>query len=227
MSNTARADVYRLYESERETLKRELASLPGRVSFTSDLWTSVKREGYMCVTAHYIDRNWKLNSKILTFCALPPPHTGMNVAIQLLDSLKEWGVHKKVFSVTLDNATSNDSMQDIVKSQLNLDDALLCGGEFFHVRCAAHILNLIVQDGLKVIGDSLHKVRESVKYVLSSETRDAKLKNLREKLSILFESYDKKSKNSSPSTEPRETVSQKASGAGTMGLFENYGVSVY
>ncbi|WZZ00215.1 hypothetical protein YC2023_072543 [Brassica napus] len=170
--NTAKADVYRLYESERDTLKRELASLPGRVSFTSDLWTSVKREGYMCVTAHYIDRNWKLNSKILTFCDLPPPHTGMNVAIQLLDSLKEWGVHKKVFSVTLDNATSNDSMQDIVKSQLNLDDALLCGGEFFHVRCAAHILNLIVQDGLKVIGDSLHKVRESVKYVLSSETRE-------------------------------------------------------
>ena len=93
--NTARADVYRLYESERDTLKRELATLPGRVSFTSDLWTSVKREGYMCVTAHYIDRNWKLNSKILTFCALPPPHTGMNVALQLLESLKEWGIEKR------------------------------------------------------------------------------------------------------------------------------------
>ncbi|XP_013607798.1 PREDICTED: zinc finger BED domain-containing protein RICESLEEPER 1-like [Brassica oleracea var. oleracea] len=168
--NTARADVYRLYESERDTLKRELGSLPGRVSFTSDLWTSVKREGYMCVTAHYIDRNWKLNSKILTFCALPPPHTGMNVAVQLLESLKEWEIEKKVFSITLDNATSNDSMQDIVKSQLNLNDDLLCGGEFFHVRCAAHILNLIVQDGLKVIGDSLQKVRDSVKYVLGSET---------------------------------------------------------
>ena len=77
-----------------------------------------------------------------------------------------------MFSVTLDNATSNDSMQDIVKSQLNLNDDLLCGGEFFHVRCAAHILNLIVQDGLKVIGDSLQKVRESVKYVLGSETRE-------------------------------------------------------
>ena len=73
----------------------------------------------------------------------------MNVAIQLLDSLKEWGIDKKVFSVTLDNTTSNGSMQDIIKSQLNLSDALLCRGEFFHVRCAAHILNLIVQDGLK------------------------------------------------------------------------------
>ena len=106
----------------------------------------------MCVTAHYIDQNCKLNSKILTLCALPPTHTGMNVAVQLLESLKEWEIEKKVFSVTLDNATSNDSMQEIVKSQLNLSDDLLCGEEFFHVRCAAHILNLIVQDGLKVIG---------------------------------------------------------------------------
>ena len=87
--NTVRSYVYRLYESERDTLKRELASLPGRVSFTSDLWTSLKREGYMCVTEHYIDRKWNLNSKILTFCALPPPHNGMNVTIQLLDTLKE------------------------------------------------------------------------------------------------------------------------------------------
>ena len=83
-----------------------------------------------------------------------------------------------MFSVTLDNATSNDSMQDIVKSQLNLNDDLLCGGEFFHVRCAAHILNLIVQDGLKVIGGYLHKVRENVKYVLGSETRDNCSKNV-------------------------------------------------
>ena len=29
--NTARADVYRLYESERDTLKRKIVSLPGRV----------------------------------------------------------------------------------------------------------------------------------------------------------------------------------------------------
>ena len=163
--NTAKADVFRLFESDRDTLMRELASLPGRVSLTSDLWSSLKREGYICVTAHYIDRNWKSNSKILTFFALSPPHTGMNVAMQLLESLKEWGIEKKVFSITFHNATSNDSMQDIVKSQLMLNDDLLCGGEFFHVRCAAHILNLKVQDGLKVIGGSLHKVRESIKYV--------------------------------------------------------------
>ena len=76
----------------------------------------------MCLTAHYIDRNWRLNSKILTFYALPPPHTGMNVALKLLESVEEWGLEKKMFSLTLDNATSNDSMQDIVKTQVLLSN---------------------------------------------------------------------------------------------------------
>lgn len=63
-------------------------------------------------------------------------------------------------------------MQDILKSQLLLRNDLLCGGEFFHVRCSAHILNLIVQDGLKVISESLRKIRESIKYVTASESRE-------------------------------------------------------
>ncbi|XP_024004951.1 zinc finger BED domain-containing protein RICESLEEPER 2-like [Eutrema salsugineum] len=170
--NTAAKDVYRFYENETAKLKNELASLPGWISFTTDLWSAITHEGYMCITAHYIDRNWKLNNKILAFCALPPPHTGINLAMKLLESWEEWGIQKKVFSITVDNATSNDSMQDILKSQLVIRDDLLCGGEFFHVRCAAHILNLIVQDGLKVIGDSLHKIRESIKYVTVSESRE-------------------------------------------------------
>ncbi|KAF7810184.1 zinc finger BED domain-containing protein RICESLEEPER 2-like [Senna tora] len=48
---------------------------------------------------------------------------------------------------------------------------LLCDGDYFHIRCSAHILNLIVQEGLKVASDALHKIRESVKYVKTSYRR--------------------------------------------------------
>ncbi|XP_010513568.1 PREDICTED: zinc finger BED domain-containing protein RICESLEEPER 4-like [Camelina sativa] len=144
--NTSAADVYKFYENEAENLKRELVNLPGRISLTSDLWSAITQEGYMCLTAHYIDKNWKLNNKILAFCAVPSPHT--------------------------DNATNNDTMQEMVKNQLMLRNDLLCGGEYFHVRCAAHVLNVIVQDGLAVIGDSLDQIRESIKYVQRSERRE-------------------------------------------------------
>ncbi|KAH7688641.1 Tam3-transposase (Ac family) protein [Dioscorea alata] len=106
-----------------------------------------------------------LTSDVWTAC------TRVELAVKLFEFLKEWGIEKKVFSLTLDNASSNDNMKDILKEQLSLHDSLLCGGEFFHIRCSAHILNLIVQEGLKVAHDTLHKIRESVKYVKVSESR--------------------------------------------------------
>jgi hypothetical protein len=42
---------------------------------------------------------------------------------------------------------------------------------FFHICCCAHILNLIVQDGLKEIDSDIQKIRDSVKYVRGSQMR--------------------------------------------------------
>lgn len=39
------------------------------------------------------------------------------------------------------------------------------------MRCCAHILNLIVKDGLDTIGDGIEKVRNSVSYWTSSPKR--------------------------------------------------------
>ena len=49
----------------------------------------------------------------------------------------EWGLESKVFSVTLDNATSNGISVDRLKEQLDLKGYLLCHGDFFHMRCCA------------------------------------------------------------------------------------------
>ena len=40
--------------------------------------------------------------------------------------------------------------------------------KYVHVRCFAHILNVIVQDGLKDVGVSVKKVREAVRYIRNS-----------------------------------------------------------
>lgn len=110
------------------------------------------------------------------------PHTGFELSNKILQFLNEWGIEKKIFSITLDNASANDVMQDVLKSQLTLQNWLLCDGQFFHVRCSAHILNLIVQEGLKIASDALHKIRESIKHVRSSESRMQKFKLCIEKV---------------------------------------------
>ncbi|KAL3646943.1 hypothetical protein CASFOL_009487 [Castilleja foliolosa] len=169
---TATVDVINMYETEKEKLKQVLARVPGRICLTSDVWTSCTTEGYISLTAHFVDESWKLQSKILNFAHFPPPHSGIELAKIVFYFLREWGIERKIFSLTLDNATSNDNMQELLKDRLLLQtNGLLSGGNFFHIRCCAHILNLIVQEGLKATGGALYKIRESIKYVKGSEGR--------------------------------------------------------
>ncbi|XP_027368265.1 zinc finger BED domain-containing protein RICESLEEPER 2-like [Abrus precatorius] len=173
--NTVVSDVQKIYMREKEKLKEVIC--PNRVCLTSDVWTAATSEGYICLTVHFVDENWRLVSKILNFYRMKPPHTGVELEATLFDYLKQWGIDKKVFSITLDNASANDNMQDILKNHLRVQNSLLCDGEFFHVRSSAHILNLIIQEGLKVTNETLFKIRESVKYVRGSDGRMIKFQD--------------------------------------------------
>nr|KYP48753.1 Putative AC transposase [Cajanus cajan] len=150
----ATSNINKMYECEKEKLKLVLSKLPGRINLTSDVWTSCTTEGYISLTTHYVDQNWKLHSKMLNFSHFPKIIYGF---------LEDWGIETKIFSLTLDNASSNDKMQDYLKERLLLqNDGLLCGDEFFHIRCVAHILNLIVQEEfIQYENDNLSHVGKS------------------------------------------------------------------
>ncbi|XP_040361763.1 zinc finger BED domain-containing protein RICESLEEPER 2-like [Rosa chinensis] len=102
---------------------------------------------------------------------MPPPHNGVALADKVNTLIGEWGIEKNLFSITLDNATANDSFVEKLKTKLNFRGLLIMDGKFFHVRCCAHILNLIVQDGLKAIDPSVIKVRDCIKYIKGSSAR--------------------------------------------------------
>ena len=62
-------------------------------------------------------------------------------------------------TVTIDNASANDSGVSFLRRQMNSAKTSIAEGRYLHIRCAAHILNLIVQDGLKVVDQSIKRVR--------------------------------------------------------------------
>ncbi|KAL3344779.1 hypothetical protein AABB24_023960 [Solanum stoloniferum] len=169
--NTAKSDILNLYAREKELLKAELALISSRVCLTSDMWTSLVSNGYMCVTAHYVNINWVLQKRVLIFRHVPPPHSGVVLGHFLIDFLKEWGIEKKIFALTLDNATCNKGVVDVLKNHLSLMRSLVCEGKFLHVRCGNHILNLIVKAGLAKVDAAIGKIREGVKYIKNSEVR--------------------------------------------------------
>ncbi|XP_023765160.2 zinc finger BED domain-containing protein RICESLEEPER 2-like [Lactuca sativa] len=169
--NTAKSDIQKLYTTQQKRLRDESLRCPSRICLTSDAWTSIVTDGYLSLTAHYVDSSWVLQKRILNFSHFPPPHTGVAIAEKLGELIKSWGIEKKLFSITLDNAASNDVCVELLKNQFRLMNSLVYDGKLFHLRCCAHILNLIVQDGLKQIDVAVEKVRDSVKYIKGSTLR--------------------------------------------------------
>jgi hypothetical protein len=184
---TIKDDCMESYKEQREMLREMLKNCGARVSLTADMWTSNQRLGYLCVTCHFIDKTWKMQKRILRFCMMETPHSGFRMYNAMLKSLQYWNIEDKICSITLDNASVNGKMMEHLKENLTKKQMLTCGGELFHIRCAAHVLNLIVQDGLFVMKGSIDKIRESVKYIKSSQTREELFQDIVKQLGIVCE----------------------------------------
>ena len=184
--NTIARDCLELYATEKKKLKNALTSATQRVCFTTDLWTSLQNMSYICLTAHFIDRDWNLHKRILNFCVI---HSHKGVAIgQVIEScMLQWGI-QKVFTITVDNASSNDTAVAHLKKKISKRNGFVLDGEFFHMRCSAHILNLIVRDGIEEVKDSICRIRGAVRYIRSSSQRAQQFKTCCEQESITCKS---------------------------------------
>ena len=102
---------------------------------------------------------------------MPPPHTKQVLTDILLDVLLDWNMDRKLSTITVDNCLSNDGMIDILSEKLSSIGSLVLHGKIFHIRCATHILNLIVKKGLNVIEGEVEKNRENVAYWSANPSR--------------------------------------------------------
>ena len=125
----------------------------------------------MVLTSHWIDANWNLQKRVLNFVHLDPPRRGIEISDAIFKCLIEWGIENKVYTISIDNASNNDTAIKILREIFSRKRSLLCGGKLFHVRCCAHILNIMVQYGLQEIKDIIYNVHESVRYFKDSEVR--------------------------------------------------------
>ncbi|KAI8527818.1 hypothetical protein RHMOL_Rhmol12G0103800 [Rhododendron molle] len=101
-----------------------------------------------------------------------------------MDTFLEWNIDRKLSTLTVDKCTTNDAMIDLLLEKLG-GDHIRCKS-LFHVRCAAHILNLIVKDGLDVIKSSIVKVRDSVGYWIATQKKEETFEGAARQLGITY-----------------------------------------
>ncbi|XP_060670771.1 zinc finger BED domain-containing protein RICESLEEPER 2-like [Ziziphus jujuba] len=145
-----------------------------KVSLTTDTWTYIQNVCYMSLTAHYVDDDWMLHKRILSFCVIPN-HKGEAIGKLIEVYLHDWGI-EKVFIITLDNASANNNLIAYLKRKMVHWKSCVLDADFLHIRCSAHIFNLIVCESLKELDDSIASIRNTVRYVRSSPSRLQKFK---------------------------------------------------
>ncbi|CAL8164292.1 unnamed protein product [Prunus armeniaca] len=122
--------------------------------------------------------NMRLDIYLIMFIYVPCPHTTDVLADALLECMFEWNLDHKLFTLTIDNCSTNDSMIAIVLDKI-FSSSLMLDGRLFHMLCCAHILNLVVRDGLE------H--REPLYKEVPSESDWAKTKELVDKLAMFYD----------------------------------------
>ena len=95
----------------------------------------------------------------MNFCQVPN-HKGSTIGRVIESCLLDWGI-EHVLAITVDNVSFNDLAIAYLKDQFYWRCKVL-NNEFLHVRCSAHILNLVVQDGLKEHNGYVIKIRNAV-----------------------------------------------------------------
>ncbi|KAG7948001.1 hypothetical protein I3843_14G123500 [Carya illinoinensis] len=184
---TVMRDCMRVFLREKDSLKKMFLTTKQRVCLTTDTWTSIQNINYMCVTAHFIDNNWKLHKRIISFVRISD-HKGATIGRELEECMLDWGIDK-ILTITVDNATSNDSAIDWLRTREIGSADCIANHEFIHMRCTAHILNLIVSEGLKDVDDSIVRVRNLIKYVKSSPQRLATFKSCVDRSKVQCSSF--------------------------------------
>ncbi|KAK9671623.1 hypothetical protein RND81_12G043100 [Saponaria officinalis] len=167
---TVARDCVALYLEDKHKLKTYFSNFSSRICLTTDTWSSCQNLGYMCLTAHFVDHDWKLRNKIINFCPIVG-HTGEIIGKAIENCMIEWGITTKVLTVTVDNATANNVGLDYLRERLRSWNGTVLEGKFLQMRCAAHILSLTVREGLKEADDSILRIRNAVRFVRSSPTR--------------------------------------------------------
>lgn len=148
-----------------------MSTVPGKISFTIDGWTSKNVLSFVSIRSHFINAEWKYESVLLDFVHVDGSHSGFDLSSIFLDCLRRFDIPlSKVMGITLDNVASNDTfMTSLEEHGIKISTHVSAASN--RVRCLAHVLNLSVQD-------LLNSLKVSLKYEDAEEDDFADLEDL-------------------------------------------------
>jgi hypothetical protein len=183
--DTMEGEVYAVYQKEKVNLLQAFNTMPGRISLTIGLWTTSQTLGYVSLAGQFIDSEWKVHRRMLSFMMVSSPHSENALSEAISMTLSDWNMKDKLFTITLDNeCSSHDIYSANLRDYLSNKNNLMLKGQLFVVRCYAHILNAVAQDVIASIHGVIYNIRESIKFIKASSAREEKFAEIALQLEI-------------------------------------------
>ena len=86
---------------------------------------------------------------VLGICQLEGSHTGECLSTVVLEVLAKVNLSAKICAITMDNASNNSTMMNILERELRLVNPHFSAKR--HVLCMAHVINLVMLAGLTAL----------------------------------------------------------------------------
>ncbi|KAH7547420.1 hypothetical protein FEM48_Zijuj01G0308000 [Ziziphus jujuba var. spinosa] len=182
--NAIQGDCVAIYLKEKQSLLNLISGIPGRVSLALDMWISNQNLGYVFVTGHFIDGDWNLHRRILNVVMVPSPDSADAFSQAIVTCLSDWHLEGQLFTVTLDQSLLNETATENLRGFLSVKNMLMLNGQLLIGNCFARVLSRLAQDALYAMRETISKIRESVKYVKTSESLEEKFIELKQQLQV-------------------------------------------
>ncbi len=133
---TIRRHVGVRYNDFKIQLKTKLKKVV-KIALTTDLWKSNGSKDHLTITGHFFNKSFEYQSTILGFQVVQGQHTSENLRASIKKSLDNLSIEtNQIASITTDNASD---IKNATSHGFGLRNGCLC-----------HILNLVVQNGLRL-----------------------------------------------------------------------------
>lgn len=160
----------KVYCKVMEAVKNELNKATA-LCITTDGWKYITNDDYIAITAHFVNPDThKLSSVMIGCINFDESHTSVNISDFLRQKFREWNIENKIGVIVTDNAA-------------NILTAVRLGG-WRSISCFAHTINLVVQDSIIQISETVTKVKLVVEYFRRSQPGAKKLKEIQEQMNI-------------------------------------------
>ncbi|KAK2463721.1 hypothetical protein APHAL10511_004472 [Amanita phalloides] len=132
-------DMQLVFTWTRQRVAKYLNAYDGRLSFTTDAWTSPNHWAYVAMFVH-LENNGTPSLMILDIVEVAESHSGANLAAAFAKILEDFDISHKILSITCNNALVNNKMINELCTLVPEFD-----GWATHTCCFLHTANLVAK----------------------------------------------------------------------------------